>query len=150
MSKAVLFPMLLMLKSPRLLEQQALFLSSDWQVTIGGIEALTGFDLGSSDRKEMVSRLSLLLAHLLKWEFLPSARSEAGHAAIRMQRVRILMLIMNRPGLARYAGRILGGGYRVARGLAMAETGLRGTAFPDDCPYSVRQALDSDYFPAAA
>lgn len=150
MSKAVLVPMLLMLKSPRLVEQQALFLSSDWRMTMEGLEALTGVDLGASERKEIATRLSLLLAHLLKWEFQPESRTERWQATIHAQRMRIAMVVVARPSLGRYPSRILGEQYRVARALAMTDTGLGGTSFPEDCPYSVVQTLDSDYLPAAA
>lgn len=150
MSKAILVPMLLLMKSPRLWEQQALLASSDWRMTIEGVEALTGADLGAGDRKEIANRMTVLLAQLLKWEFVPEERTERCRAAIHMQRMRIAIVVMKRPGLSRYPGRILAEGYRAARDRAMTETGLGETSFPEDCPYSAVESLDSDYLPAAA
>jgi hypothetical protein len=150
MSKAIIVPMLL-LRNPRLWEQhQALLLtSSESRMTLGAIEAVTGVDLGGSDRSELDGRLAVLLTYLLKWEFQADRRSEKWRAMIHMQRVRIAILIMRRPSLARYAGRVLRDRYRVAREAAMIDTGLSHTSFPEDCPYSAIQALDGDYLPAA-
>ena len=151
MSKAVLVPMLLLYRSPRLWEQHALFLSSpEPGVTMEVVEALTGADLGVGDRKEIAGRLSILLAHLLKWEFGSAGRTERDRAAIQAQRVRIAMTIIRRPSLGRYPSRILRERYRAARDIAMADTGLSRSAFPEDCPYSAVQALDSEYLPSAA
>jgi hypothetical protein len=149
-SKAILVPMLLLYRSPRLWEQHALFVSSEPGVTMEVIEALTGADLGVGDRKDIARRLSILLAHLLKWEFGPEGRTERCQAAIQAQRVRIAMTIIRRPSLGRYPSRILRERYRTARSIAMADTGLGKSAFPEDCPYSAVQALDSGYLPAAA
>ena len=152
MSKAVLLPMLLLRQTPRLWERQerALVPSSHWRVTMNVVEALTGADLGASDRQEIADRLSILLAHLLKWEFQPAGRTERWLAAIRTQRMRIVMLIIRRPSLARYPRRIIIEQYRSARVLAAADTGVRRAAFPTDCPYTASQALDTDYLPAPA
>lgn len=152
MSKALLLPLMLLRQpSPRPWEErQALLLSSDWRMTMEAVEALTGADLGSSDRDEIASRLAALLVHLLKWEFQPDGRTERWRTDIRMHRLRIAMAIIRRPSLARYPGRILREQYRLARRLAAIDTGLGRTSFPEDCPYSPMQTLDSDYLPAAA
>ena len=150
MSKAVIVPMLLLARSPRLWEQHALLASSGPGVTMEAIEALTGADLGVSARKEIAGRLSTLLAHLLRWEFEPEGRTERCRAVIHAQRVRIATMVIGRPGLGRYPSRILRQSYRAARAIAMTETRLGESAFPDDCPYSAMQTLDSDYLPAAA
>lgn len=150
MSRALL-PILL-LRNPRLWEQhQTLLLtSSESRMSLGTIEALTGIDLGTGDRDEIAERLSVLLAQLLRWEFQPDERTERWRATIHAQRLRIAMLIIRRASLARYVKRTLAERYRAARDIAMAESGLGVTAFPEDCPYRTVQVLDSDFLPAAA
>jgi hypothetical protein len=151
MSKAILIPMLL-LRNPRLWEQhQAMLLTaSESRMTLGAVEALTGMDLGGNDRAELATRLSILIAHLLKWEFQAEERGERWRSVIQAQRVRIAMLIMRRASLARYTSCILAERYRAARVAAMTDTGLGEAAFPEDCPYRSVQILDSGYLPEAA
>jgi hypothetical protein len=151
MTKAILLPAMLLRQTPRLWEQnQPLVPSSHFRMTVSALEAVMGADLGSSDREEIANRLSILLAHLLKWEFQPEGRTDRWQTVIRMQRMRIAMVIISRPSLARYPRRILIEQYRSARGLAAIDTGLRRASFPQDCPYSAAEALDTDYLPAAA
>jgi hypothetical protein len=151
MSKAVLLPMLLLRQTPRLWEkEQALVPSPYWRAAMSAVETLTGTDLGTSDQREIANRLTILLAHLLKWEFQPEGRTERWRAVIRVQRMRIALVIIRRPRLARYPSRILIEHYRSAGALAAADTGLRRASFPPDCPYSPAEVLDTDYLPAAA
>jgi hypothetical protein len=118
--------------------------------TLATVEALTGLDLGAAARSELDRGLSVLVAHLLKWEFDPDGQTDACRALIQSLRVRITTMIIARPSLALHPGRALRHRYRSARTIAMAASGLRTSAFPDDCPYSAVQALDSDYLPEAA
>jgi hypothetical protein len=41
-------------------------------------------DMGRSERRELESRLSVLLSHLLKWRFQPSRRGRSWQATIRV------------------------------------------------------------------
>ncbi|PMY01382.1 DUF29 domain-containing protein, partial [Pseudomonas sp. GW460-13] len=43
-------------------------------------------DVGKSEQRELASRMSVLLAHLLKWQFQPSRRSKSWQFNIRTQR----------------------------------------------------------------
>lgn len=149
MSLGLIAP-LLMLRNARLLEQHAFAVASEPPMTIAALEALTGLDLGAAARGELDHAVSVLVAHLLKWEFDPAGRNDACRALIQSLRVRIATIIIARPNLAPHAGRTLRRRYRTARTIATAATGLKTSAFPDDCPYSAAQALDSDYLPDAA
>jgi len=46
-------------------------------------------DLGTSQRSELVSRLEVLLTHLLKWQFQPERRGRSWSQTIAEQRDRI-------------------------------------------------------------
>ena len=105
--------------------------------------------LGRSDRREIRSRLVVLLMHLLKWQFQPAKRKAGWEGSIIEARHQIDMLIGESPSLANFPEQVLGGEYVAARRLAAAETGLSQKRFPVEYPYSIRQILDEDFLPGA-
>jgi hypothetical protein len=103
--------------------------------------------VGRSNKKEIESRLVILVAHLLKWKFQPGARSSGWIGTIMEQRFEIEAIVRDSPSLKRYPGEVLSDRYRAARLLAAKETGIDYTLFPDACPFRVEQVLDDDFFP---
>lgn len=103
--------------------------------------------LGRSDQYEIDSRLEILLAHLLKWQFQPRERSNSWKASINEQRMRIARRIKASPSLKSYPTESVPGGYRIGRHVAIRETGLPESVFPEECPYSIEQILDRNFFP---
>jgi hypothetical protein len=116
----------------------------DWENIAEEIESL-----GRSDRQEIASRLTVILAHLLKWQIQPLARSNSWRATLVEQRTAIADIIADSPSLAPYPASILDRRYEAARKRASADAGLPLDAFPETSPYTVEQALDPDYVPAA-
>ena len=55
--------------------------------------------MGRTEKRELVSRLSLLLMHLLKWKFQPKKRSASWEATIRVQRNRLVDHLDDNPSL---------------------------------------------------
>src|SRR5712692_9395842 len=55
--------------------------------------------VGRSDRREIRSRLIVLLAHLLKWRFQPDEESASWRATIREQRDQIELILEDSPSL---------------------------------------------------
>src|SRR5487761_1403224 len=55
--------------------------------------------MGRSDRRELQSRLAVLIMHLLKWRFQPSARSAGWLGTIREQRLQIELILEDSPSL---------------------------------------------------
>ena len=45
--------------------------------------------MGRGEKRELVNRLTILLAHLLKWQFQPGFRSPSWSSSIREQRIRL-------------------------------------------------------------
>lgn len=45
--------------------------------------------MGRTEKRELISRLSVLLLHLLKWRYQPEKRSLSWEASIRVQRNRL-------------------------------------------------------------
>jgi hypothetical protein len=115
-------------------------------------------DMGKSERRELENRLTVLIAHLLKWQYqLPtlSARwqefdGRSGRSAIVEQRDRLAKRLGESPGLKAVFAETLPEAYRDAVSLAAKETGLAQDTFPADCPYSAVQILDDGFFPDGA
>jgi hypothetical protein len=56
-------------------------------------------DVGKSEKRELASRVAVLLAHLLKWRVQPKNRSASWRATINDQRRRIALAIKETPSL---------------------------------------------------
>jgi hypothetical protein len=56
--------------------------------------------MGASERRELMSRLEVLLAHLLKWQYQPGRRCSSWLNTIEEQRVRISDHLQANPSLA--------------------------------------------------
>ncbi len=54
-------------------------------------------DVGKSEQRELASRMSVLLAHLLKWEYQPERRGSSFEDTIHTQRERIARRIHKPP-----------------------------------------------------
>ena len=103
--------------------------------------------LASSKKHEIDSRLTVLLQHLLKWEFQPERRSNSWRASILEQRLRINDLISESPSLRRYPSARMEKEYGIARLRAADETRLPLSRFALTCPYSASHALDENFWP---
>jgi hypothetical protein len=103
--------------------------------------------LGVSDRRELCSRLEVLLMHLLKWQFQPVHRSRSWRSTIRSQRGRIERVLKQSPSLRREMAELSFEEYARAREAASAETGFALEMFPESLPYSAEQILDETFFP---
>jgi hypothetical protein len=103
--------------------------------------------VGRSEKKEIYSRLKVLLAHLLKWKYQPGARSAGWSGTIREQRERLSMVFEGSPSLGGQPEALFAKAYLSARLLAAKETGIDFTLFPETCPFTVEQALDDDFLP---
>jgi len=100
-------------------------------------------DMARRDRREVGSRLALLLAHLLKWEFQPERHSGSWRATIEVQRQEMAELLESGT-LRNHAAEVLAKAYENGVRQAAAETGLDATVFPAECPYSLEQVLEGE------
>jgi hypothetical protein len=104
-------------------------------------------DVGKSEQRELASRMSLLLAHLLQWQYQPERRGASWRTTIRVQRSALAAHLASVPSLKRMladAGwwtRIWGD----AVTKAIDETGL--DCFPEDCPWQIENILAQDWLP---
>jgi len=107
--------------------------------------------LGNSVRRELSSRLRILVVHLLKWRYQPERRIE-GHSwetTINMQRNDIDDLLHDSPSLRSQVQERLTQQYGKARRQALRETRLVESAVPESCPWTAEQILDDDFWPDA-
>jgi hypothetical protein len=96
------------------------------------------------------SRLIILIAHLLKWQFQPEQQSNSWRGSIREQRAKLLHLFKHLPSLKRHLAEVSQIAYPDALEIAIDETGLNISVFPTTCPYSAEQLLDKTFYPAAS
>jgi Domain of unknown function DUF29 len=103
--------------------------------------------MGRTEKRELVSRLSVLLLHLLKWRHQPGKRCPSWEASILNQRDRIADHLDDNRSLKPLLPQALASAYRAARRDAIAETGLTQSTFPEACPWTVDEALDGGFWP---
>jgi hypothetical protein len=103
--------------------------------------------MGRRDKREIESRLEVLLMHLLKWQVQVSNRSSGWAGTIREQRRRIEKLLRESPSLTPTLRQMVPEAYAEARHMATLETGLAETAFPASCSYTFAQILSAEFLP---
>ena len=103
--------------------------------------------LGRSDKRQIESRLEILIAHLLKWKYQPGRRSASWTSTITQQRLKIKGLVEESPSLERYPGKVFLDQYLGARIEASKDTGIAFDLFPEECPFTIEEILDVDFFP---
>lgn len=99
------------------------------------------------DRRQLISRLAVLLMHLLKWQFQKNLRSRSWELTIEEQREKIKLLLQESPSLEHEIDEKLVDAYRLAVVKAEKETGLPRKTFPTVCPYLLAEALDNNFYP---
>jgi hypothetical protein len=104
-------------------------------------------NLGASEKRELVSRLSQLIMHLLKWHFQPIMRGHSWIYSIRVQRKQTKIHLKDNPSLKSKLDEILLDSYDVAISEAAKETSLDEKNFPSECPYTFDQIIDDTFFP---
>jgi hypothetical protein len=108
----------------------------DWQNLQEELQAL-----GRQEYREMVSRLSVLLGHLLKWQYQPENRSRSWFLTIREQRRAINRHLHRNPSLKSCIVDALEDGFEAGVDLALRETNLPLRAFPERCPYEFEEII---------
>lgn len=103
--------------------------------------------MGRSDRRELKSRLIVLIAHLLKWLHQPEARSRSWSSTIREQRQQIDLVLEDSPSLRPAVTHMLPQTYSIARERTAEETGLAESTFPDLCPFTPDELLSHGFLP---
>jgi hypothetical protein len=103
--------------------------------------------VGGSEKREIRNRLTILLAHLLKWKYQPGHRGSSWTGTIFEQREQLADILQSSPSLRDYFQRQVEGRYLGGRLLAAKESGIAFGLFPEQCPFSADQVLDLHFFP---
>jgi Domain of unknown function DUF29 len=116
--------------------------SVDWENLIEEIEAMN-----RSERRSLESNLVVVLLHLLKWQYQPEERSGSWKGSIAEHRRRIRKALKDSSSLKPDLEEVFAECYSDAVEQASAETGLPFETFPQSCPYTSAEVLDSKFLP---
>ena len=119
-------------------EQAALLRAGDWARADVEMIAQEIESMGKTEKRELISRLSVLLLHLLKWRFQPGLRGTSWRLTIEEQRYKVADHIEDNPSLNAIRDDAIATAYRYARVEAERETGLARETFPGGLPVGVR------------
>lgn len=106
-------------------------------------------DIGKGEQRELVSRIAVLFAHLLKWQHQPSRRSKSWQFTIATQRKDVAYVLAEAPSLrgkfddAKWLEIV----WAKAKTQTEAETGLDIDAFSEVCPWLVGDVLSEGWWP---
>jgi hypothetical protein len=105
--------------------------------------------MGASEKRELLSRLEVLLTHLLKWQYQPALQTRSWVLTIEDQRDRIKDHLDDNPSLKNPTNlqATLTKAYKYALRQAEKETGLATITFPKQCQYSFEQMMDMGFYP---
>jgi len=106
-------------------------------------------ELRKTERRAVRSQLRLILSHLLQWRHQPDKRTESWRSTIANGRVLVQEDLEDLPRLADELDELAAWAYPRARRDAAQETGLLLATFPEACPWTVAQVLNSDFWPEA-
>jgi hypothetical protein len=130
-----------LMKNAKLL-RQGNFSEADTEHIAEELEAM-----GKKEQRELVSRLTVLLAHLLKWTFQPARRTRSWKNTITAQRIEIMDLLEDSPSLQHELEKKTAKAYMRSRLMAENETGIDKNRFPAECPFSVEEIIGQDFYP---
>jgi hypothetical protein len=103
-------------------------------------------DVGRSERRELKHRLSVLIAHLLKWKFQPERRGASWSSTIRLQRSEIKYALHEMPSLHHCFDdeSWINATWESAHHLAEGETSMN---IPSTHAWPFEQVLDEHFWP---
>jgi hypothetical protein len=100
--------------------------------------------MGRSEKRELKSRLIILLMHLLKWHYKPEKRSESWRSTIAEERICIEELLEDSPSLKPLLSEVFEDCYQKARLKASDETKIKLIFFPKESPFTLEETLESN------
>ena len=103
--------------------------------------------MGKAEKRELVSRLKVLLTHLLKWHFQPGGRSTSWRLTVAEQRREVVEHLADNPSLKAKLSEAMENAYGGALLAAARETNLDLGTFASVCPWSFEQVIDRDFWP---
>lgn len=105
--------------------------------------------MGRSEKRALESALTVLLLHLLKWQYQPVRQGRSWELTIKTQRINFMKILRDNPGLRPSLDQVMMDAYQMAVINASQETGLDEKSFPAVCPWSLLDATNHDFFPGS-
>lgn len=103
--------------------------------------------MGRSEKRELESRLTILLLHLLKWHYQEIRRGKIWQLSIDEQRIQFSKTLKDNPGLKPVVDELLKDAYKLAVIKAAKETYMSKNTFPENCPWELTQLMDEMFYP---
>ncbi|MXP50283.1 DUF29 domain-containing protein [Pantoea sp. Eser] len=106
-------------------------------------------DVGKSEKRELASRMAVLLAHLLKWKFQPTHRGKSWELTIKGHRDLIVRRLNKTPSLKNALSdpEWLADVWFDARADSSKETGIGLDIFPEDSIWTTDTTLSNEFYP---
>ena len=107
-------------------------------------------DLNISHRYQLAHRMTLLLGHMLKWQYQPDRRGASWESTIRTQRDRVVKMLNRMPSLRLL---LTNGDWQAevwddALDIAVHQAQLQLADLPAVSPWTIEQVLSQDYLPS--
>ncbi|MEQ1600990.1 MAG: DUF29 domain-containing protein [Methylophilaceae bacterium] len=105
--------------------------------------------VGKSEQRELASRMAVLLAHLLKWQYQPARQCKNWQHTIRTQRKEVSYVLKEAPSLhTKFRDEpwteIV---WDKAKSQVENETGMDIDTFPETCPWNIADVLKEGWLP---
>jgi hypothetical protein len=104
-------------------------------------------DVGKSERRQLFSRMSQLLAHLLKWRYQPERRGRSWLNTIRVQRRAISKHLADMPSLKPTFNDLEWLELMWADAIVMAERETGIVECPETCVWTIDHVMDDSFLP---
>jgi hypothetical protein len=103
--------------------------------------------MGATERREVINRLTVLVMHLLKWQFQPSHRGRSWELTIKIQRRDVEQVLRQNPSLRPRLTEFFPDAYQTAVLRAAKETRIDVERFPVDPPFTIEQVMSGEFWP---
>ena len=105
--------------------------------------------LARKDKREILSRLEILLMHLLKWKYQPDLRGKSCRSTVNEQRHAIELVLNDSPSLRQTIPAAIARAYPAAIRKAAFDTDLPASTFPAACEWLPDVVLADGLLPDA-
>ena len=103
--------------------------------------------MGRSEKRELESRLTILLLHFLQWKYQEVRRGRSWQLSIDEQRVQFEKTLNENPGLKPALDQIIKDAYKLAVIKAARETKISKSVFPECCPWNLALFIEDGFYP---
>ena len=104
-------------------------------------------DMGISNKRALISHLTVLIVHLLKCKYQAGKRGSSWENTIERQRIDVKDLINESPSLKHELEVKFDLAYKRARLDAATEMEIKKSVLPEICPFTLEQCLDENFWP---